>query len=710
MKPVTGIADGLGTGPTSSSIARMLRPRSIALLGVSSKAGSLAEIVLDNLERFAYRGEVYLIHRTLRELRGRPCLESVAALPFGVDCVVLAIPVAGIPEAIDACAARGVGSVIIFSGGFAELGAAGREQQERIAATARAHGIAVEGPNCLGYVNYIDGVPLTFSIVEPRPVTGASVAIISQSGAMAAALRAALHGRQLDIALAVSTGNEAVSGLEEFVEHALTMTQVRVLAVMAEHIRDPQRFLRLAREARAKGIVIVLLHPGRSMAARRSAVTHTGAMVGDHALIKTMLEHAAVLFVETLEKLVDLTDCALRCRKFPRGGVAMLSESGAYKAIALDYREIVNLSLPPPEGAAEAALNELAPGLIVASNPLDLTAQALGDPTLYDQAIGHLLANPACGSLLVTVILSSPLMAARKMPPVIAAMKKWAQTHAVFFAMLGEDSPVPDDIVATVREAGVPFFRSPERAMRALAQFSRWGGKEVPSLLAVPHAPRLPPGVIPEYRAKDLFEQAGLPVGPRRLATTLDAAIDTARAIGYPVVLKVQSATLGHKSDVGGVILNLQDDESLKRAWHTLQANVGAKAPEAQIEGVLVERMARGAMELIVGGRNDPAWGAAIVVGFGGVNAEVIDDVRLMPADLDADAVMAELAQLRGARLFEAFRGAGPRDMRALCDALVKLGRFLLAHPEVTEFDINPLLLYAEGEGCLILDALISCA
>lgn len=252
------------------AIERLLRPRSVAIVGASPSPGSLGAGVLANLERFGYRGDIHLINANRNEIDGRPCLKSPAELPMGVDCTVLAIPRAGILEAVKACGARDVGGIVIYAAGFAEAGAEGRALQDEVARVAAAHGMAIEGPNCLGYVNYVDGIPLTFGGTTPGPARG-GLGIVSQSGAMASVIRAALHARDIGISLTISTGNEALNGVEDFLDYLIDEPQTRLIALMVEQFRQPRRFLELARRARAAGKKIVLLYPGRSAAARRSA-------------------------------------------------------------------------------------------------------------------------------------------------------------------------------------------------------------------------------------------------------------------------------------------------------------------------------------------------------------------------------------------------------------------------------------------------------
>lgn len=692
-----------------SAMTRLLRPRSVALAGVSATSSSLAGKVLDNLERFGFSGDIHLVHPVRGEIRGRRCVPDTRALPVGVDCVVLAVPGDAVLAAIEGCAERGVGGVIVFSAGFAEAGAEGRAAQERIAEIARTSGMVIEGPNCLGMLNYVDGVPLTFSATDPRPLTEPGVAVVSQSGAMAAMLRAALHGRDIGVSFSVSTGNEAANGIEDFLDHLLGDPSTRAVALVAEQIRDPARFLRLVGRARALDKAIVLLHPGKSSEARAAAATHTGAMAGDHDVMRTVAENAGAIVVDTLEELVDVTEMAVRCRVLPHGGTAILGESGAFKAMMLDYCRDLGLALPQPTGAVAEAIAAAAPGLVLASNPLDLTAQPLVDPGLYAKTIEPLLADPRCGSIVLCIILSSADMARLKMPPVIDAVRRFAERRTMVFAMLGEDTPIPQTFVDEIRAAGVPYFRSPERALRAVARLSHHAATISSAGTPLPIAPATPlaSGVVPEHLAKRHLRAAGLPVGEGRLVASLDEAIAAAEHLGWPVVLKAQSPELSHKSDVGGVVLGLTDREALAAGWRRLHDAVSAAAPGVVLDGVLVEPMAARGVELILGAKTDPAWGPVVMVGMGGVLAEALHDSRILPADASEDRIRDALGRLAGAALLGPFRGAPPRDVAAVVAAVRAVGAFVRAHPEVAEIDVNPLVVHAEGEGVLALDALM---
>jgi acyl-CoA synthetase (NDP forming) len=687
----------------------MLRPRSIAIVGASPTPGALGQSLLANLERFAFAGDIHLVSATRSEIGGRPCLKSTSELPEGVDCATLAIPRAGILDAVKGCAARGVGGVIIYAAGFAETGPDGQKLQADIARIARDHGMAISGPNCLGHINYVDGIPLTFSACAPVPLAGRrGIGIVSQSGAMATVFRAALHPRDIAISHSISTGNEALNGTEDFLDFLIEDEATHVILMLVEQFRQPQRFLASARRAHAAGKPIVLLHPGRSAAAQASAKTHTGALSGDYEVMRALVAHAGVVLVDTLEELHDLGELMIRWPSPPRGGAAVISDSGAFKAMVLDFCEHSELDVPEPTGATRDALAALAPDLILPTNPLDVTAQSLVDPDLYRKGMKPFIEDPRYGSVVLSVVLSSPTHSQRKMAPVISALKDFGPPKPVLFAMMGEDSEVAPEIITQLRNLGVPFFRSPERALRALAKLAALRPPQgaLPAPAVSPGA-RLPSGVIPEFAAKRILTDAGISVPRAVLAKELNDAQRAAAQIGYPVVLKAQSAGLSHKSDVGGVVLRIAGDASLADAWGKLHADIASARPGLQLDGVLVEAMARPGVELILGARNDPDWGPTLTIGLGGIWTEALRDVRVMPAWLEPGAIADELRKLKGAVLLTGYRGKPALDVDAVADIAATLGRFVSAHPEVAEIDINPLVVYPKGEGAVAVDALI---
>jgi acyl-CoA synthetase (NDP forming) len=671
--------------------------------------------VLANLEKAGFSGELHLINPKRSEIHGRPCLPSIDTLPHGVDCAVLAIPRASVLESVAACGRRGVGAVIIFSAGFAESGAEGRAEQEKLATIARDYGMILEGPNCLGMVNFIDGVPLTFVLTPHTPHIGTEgIAIASQSGAMAAVVGVGLQSRELGVSFSISTGNEAVSNVEDYVEYLVDDDHTRLILMIVEHFRRPQKFLAAAARARSLGKHIVLLHPGRSGAARASAETHTGALAGDYQVMRTKVSRAGVVVVDTLEELLDVSEILIRCPALPSGGAAVLTESGAFKALTLDFCDIIGLALPTLSDVTAAALRGVLPDFIPPTNPLDVTAQALVDPELYGRTLPLILSDDRYGSLVLGIILTDEATSGLKFPPIVEALRRLKPSKPVLFAGLDEGAQISPVHVRELRALGVPFFPSPERAYRALARLTccsanavRRGASAVELGLKAGELPTLPGGVIPEYRGKEILAALGIRIPPGGLAHDMEEAQAIAARIGYPVVLKAQSADLSHKSDAGGVVLNLATPEAVAAGWKRMHIDIAHARPGLVLDGVLVEEMGAAGVELIVGAQNDPEWGPVLLVGFGGILTEALRDVRLLSPGLPVEAIESELLQLKSAALLRGFRGSPALDVRAAAEIVHRLGSLMLTAPQIREVDINPVIVYPQGQGAVALDALI---
>ncbi|KQX25121.1 MULTISPECIES: acetate--CoA ligase family protein [unclassified Sphingomonas] len=686
-----------------ANVGALLRPRSIAIVGASSSPSAFSRRLLANLERFAFPGEIHLVGRA-ETIEGRPCLPSVDALPEDVDLAVIAIGRESVPESVRRCGLRGVRSAIVYGSGFAETGEEGRRAQDELAGHAIDAGIALLGPNCTGLTNFVGNIPLTFGNSKPRAVKGPAIAIVGQSGGMVGAIRMALEARQLDISYTIATGNEAVLGVEDFLDELIGDETTRVILVFAEQIRRPDRFLHGAAKAQRAGKALLLLHPGRSAAGRQSAASHTGAMVGDHAAMRAAVDHAGIIRVDTVEELVDVAELVLRCPQPPQGGLAILTDSGAFKSLAGDFCETVEVALPPIERMRDALATEL-PAFISPENPLDVSAQALQQPDIYGRCGRLLLEEPGVGALLIAIMPSSPEFGLKAAQETLALLPDTGKP--VLYVLFGGDSPISPDLTPLLREAGIPFYRVPERAMAAIGHYMRHaasiGQQRTAALSSVPAMPADAGAAMPEWQAKQWLGRAGLPVPEGRLATDVEAAVAAAAGIGYPVALKAQSAALPHKSDVGGVILGIPDEAGLRDAFARMSGSIAIP-----LDGMLVEPMAKRGTELFVSARRDPAWGPMLTIGLGGVWVEALNDVRTFPADLGEVAILAEIRALRGARLLDGWRGEAAVDLSAVATVAAQLGALLTASPWVQEIEINPLLVYPGTGGVLILDALIA--
>ena len=696
---------------TGQPIARLLRPRSVAIVGASATPGALGASVLANLERLQFRGDIHLINPNRDRIGERPCLKSVDDLPAGVDVAVLAIPRAAVLDTVRALAARRVGAAIIFSAGFAEGGESGLADQRDLKRIADQSGMVIEGPNCLGFVNYVDGVALTF-VETPAIALGQrpGIGIVSQSGAMAAGGGGNAHQQ--------ATGTL----LFHFHRQRSRIRRgglCRVPARGSTHaghrngggaISPAATILEVGPTCSCPWQILGAAAPGRSSAARDSAATHTGAMAGDYSVMRTQVARRGVLVAESLEEFGDMIDVVLRCKMRPSGGSAVLTESGAFKALALDLCEDIGLPLPVLSDDTAPLLRAALPNFVPVSNPVDLTAQGLVDPDLYRRALAALIDDERFGCIVLCIIQTDAKTCAIKFPPIIEAIRNLAPEKPVIFAGLDDGAEVPAQFLAQLRALGVPYFPSPGRAFRAIARICAAPASSLDAgLTAAPVLSlSLNQGVIAEYRCKEILKPLGIPFPAGRLVKTLHAAVQAASELNYPVVLKAQSADLPHKSDAGGVLLNIKDDiAALTAAWTRLHANLEKSRPGLVLEGVLIEGMSKTGVELIIGGRNDAEWGPIVLVGFGGVQAEILKDVRLLAADLSPAEIVQELYRLKSGELLRGFRGMPPLDVEAAAYIVAHIGALLRAEPRIQEIDLNPVILYAQGAGALALDALM---
>lgn len=694
------------TYPDREHIARLLRPSSVAVVGASDKPGALGASVLGNLLRNGFAGTIYPVNPNRDRIGDLACLPSVDALPEGVDVAVLAIPQAFVLDTVRGLAARKVGAAIIFSAGFAEGGPEGLAQQAEIARIGRESDMVIEGPNCLGFVNHVDNAALTFVETLVTPPSAPALAVVSQSGAMAAVLCTTMLARQVPVSYSVSTGNEAASGVEHYIDWLVEDPHTQVVAMIVEQFRNPQAFLAAARAIHAAGKRIVLLHPGKSSAARESAATHTGAMAGDYALMRAKVERAGVIFAETLEELGDISEILLRSPALTAREVAVLGESGAFKALTLDLAEELGLPLAPLHDEDSPALRAALPVFVPVSNPLDITAQGLSQPAIYTNTLTALLSDDRIGAVVAGIIQGDPVTAKIKVPAILPALE--GATKPVIFAGLDEGAEIPAQYIKDLRAAGATYFPSTERALRALTRIGLAATRDLadhtPAPFAIP-ALENEAGVIPEYRSKALLAPLGLAFPRGGFAASAEDAVKAAQAAGYPVAMKAQAAALSHKSDAGGVILNLPDDAAVRAAWDRIHANVAAYDAGIALDGVLIETMGARGLEMIVGAKNDPEWGPVVLAGFGGVTAEILKDVALITPDLGEEQIIAALMGLKNAPLLAGWRGAPALDVRALARLIRQVAAVLVANPRLLELDLNPVIL--RREGLLALDALM---
>lgn len=699
--------------PVGMKLEPIINPASIAIIGMSSKPGSAGQAVLGNLLKSGYQGGIHLVGRSGGTIDGQPVLPDIKELPAGIDLAILMVPADAVLDTVKACIALGIRAAVCFASGFAEMGEEGRRQQIEIGEVARAGGLALLGPNTVGYFNYVDGfyVMMVGIDLPPRldPNAGPAIAIAAQSGGIGAHIVGSLEARGVPISYMLTTGNEADVGLAEVLNHYADDPATGAVIIYAEQIRSSSAFIAAARRARAAGKGVVLLHPGKSEKAQAAAQSHTGALAGNHSVMRLMAERAGVVVVDSLEEAIDVGQLLLRFPQPPVGGLALVTGSGALCGIAQDYAEPLGLEMPPISAEQAAILSEHLPAFLAPRNPLDLGTTVAFQPKLLELGIKALLGDQGVGSLVASFPLGEASLLDNWLSHFIAAVED--SSKPAILVVHSEDMPLSEAFVARARAHRIVLMRSPERAIRALAGLARSLRERAALGLEVPvtpltELPALEKGPTAEWRGKEILRSLGIKTPQGGLARSVSDAVAIAARIGYPVVVKAQAASLMHKSEVGGVLVGIRDEAALREAWERLHANVAKAKPGLVLDGALIEAMGERGLELIVGASRDAQWGPTVVVGLGGIWTEVLADVKLLPADLQRDRIVAQLHTLRASRLLTGYRGAEPIDLDAVADAVVAVGRLMLSAPQITEIDINPLVAYGQGKGAIALDAL----
>jgi len=686
------------------------RPRGIALVGASHDPVKLGHAVAANLVHCGYRGAVHFVNPRGGRLFDRPVYPHLEAVPDPVDLAVLIVPAAAVPDTLRACAARGVRAAVVLSGGFREVGSEGEALEEECRRLARALGIRLLGPNCVGLIDTHLPLDVTF-LPPPGPLPG-EVAFISHSGAICAAVIDWASGQGFGLSLLVSLGNQADLTESDVLAAVADDPHTRVLTLYLEGVRNGRRFVEEA-AAVARRKPIVALKVGRSAGGRRAAVSHTGALAGEEAAYDAAFRRAGVIRAQTSEELFDWSRALAWCPPPAGPAVAVLTNAGGPGVIAADAVERSGLRLAELQEGTQAALRQLLPPLASVGNPVDILASA--SPEQYAGTLRLLLADPGVHSVLV-ILPPPPRDPAEAVVEAIVPVVR-ASAKPVVVALMGE---------ALVRAAGerlraahVPDYRSPERAAGALAvlwQRAELLARPVSTPVRYPDVGRTEVGrllaglssaageVLPPEHAARVLAAYGIPHAPGELATSPEEAVEAAQRVGFPVALKVASPQIVHKSEVGGVLLDLLDAAAVAAGFARIVACARLAAPRAHITGVYVQRMVPPGQEVVVGAVRDLQFGPLVMFGSGGVEVEELRDVAFALAPLTEHDVEDLLQQTWAGRRLRGYRHLPPADQAAVRDVLLRLGQLVDDVPDIAEVEINPLRVFPAGQGAVAVD------
>ncbi len=697
-----------------TALHALFHPRAIAVVGASDDPVKIGGRPLAFLLRHGYRGGVFPVNPARPTVQGLPAFPSLAAIPEAVDVAVVVVPADRVLESLEACAAKGVRVAIVFSSGFAEVGEAGRREQALMRELAARSGMRIMGPNCQGFAHLPSRLVTTFaSPFLDEGLQIGPIAMVSQSGAMAGMIYEMARAAGLGLNYWVSTGNEADVQAAEILAEVVEDPETRVALCYLEDIKDAGRFREALRRAHHRDVPVFVLKSGRSAAGSRAASSHTGALAGEDEVYDAVFRDWGAIRCGDPADLLRLPQAFLHYREAgPR--VAVLSNSGGLGVLSVDL--CVELGLEVAEFAKEtvSGLSAALPDFAAAANPVDLTAQILSDPGMLMRVLPLLEADPGVDMIVFQIALFGAATDVDRFAREVAAVAR--STRKVVAVSCPQRR-----VVEMFRSAGVLAFDDGTIALRSLSclahateRRARWLERTTRSVPPPPPPPARHPmrqsreGFLNEWESRRLIGCFGLPLVETRLVTVADLAPRAAEELGYPVVVKVCSADLPHKSDVGGVAVGLADAAEVTAACRETEAEVRRRAPGAVIEGFLVQRQARGGLELALGVKIDPVFGPIVMVGAGGVLVEALRDFRLLLPPVDPTGAEEALRALRIGPLWDGARGQPPLDLPAAVDLLVSLGEAARSLAgAVEEIDLNPVLVRRRGEGAVVLDALV---
>ncbi len=710
----------------TTAMKALFHPKRIAIVGATPRPG-FANTIHSRILAGGYEGEVFGVTPRHQEVLGCHCYPTLDAIPGGVDKAIVVVPSGIVMDVLEQSERAGTKALNIITSGFGEQNDdAARERQLAIRDFARRTGIRIVGPNCLGIIS--TPAKMIAKSGGYTHVNRGPIGIVFQSGLLAYSIVIPQQDRDFGYSYVVTTGNEADLDATDFIRYMVEDDETRVIGCFIEQFRDPAKLLRVAAMAAEKQKPIVVLKVGRSEAGRRAARAHTGSLVGSDAIADAVMRQYGIVRVYSLDEMTE-TLAAFHSKRLPTGpGVGTIFVSGGAGGLISDLSHDLGISLPQLSPETVTKLSGVIPEYGTVGNPLDTTGQAATQPEITEGSLTSMAEDPNIHTVIYGQAYPSRVDLATPVGEVLRAMPE-RYPDKVFFIISLVAGKVADgrrrdeDPVEPVMDwDGVPFLQGAENSLRAVRSLIRYGEfhrawKEsgAPSSITSAVAAKARELVraadgkpLVERAAKELLALYGIPVTRETLVTTPDEAATAAGQIGYPVVLKIESPDIAHKTEAGGVLLGLKDESAVRAGFEQVIRNAHSYDANADIAGVLVQEMVSGGREMILGMSQDPEFGPAVAVGLGGIFVEVLKDVALGVPPLAERDSRSMLSRLRGKAILDGTRGAGPADVDAIVDILGKFSQLCLdLREDVSEIDINPLLVFDEGHGARVVDCLI---
>lgn len=681
----------------------LLSPSSIAVIGASSEEKKVGHIVLKNILTQGFCGEVFPVNPKVEEILGKKAYASVTAIEGQVDLAVIVTPGPTVPALLEECGKKGIKTVIIISAGFGETGTdEGHAREAELVATAKQYGIDMIGPNCLGVIRPSIGMNASFAGNLER---SGKTALLSQSGALAVALLDSAASLHMDFSLVVSMGNKAAMNECDFLELCRDDPETSVIGIYAESIVDGKRFMKTAREV-AAAKPVVLIKSGVSERGKKAVSSHTGALAGSDAAIDALCAQTGIHRAHTTEEFLDLLHVLSMQPPLLSSSIAIITNAGGPGILGTDAAERAHLILAELEPANAEALKALLPAAASVRNPIDILGDALGDR--YGSALKACAKDPNIDG--VAVLLTPQVMTpAEEVARAVVALRTSSPLMPIVTSFMGEKSV--GGAIAILHEHGIPNFPTPERAVAALAALvpaapvpgRGHSRKSSNSAATKGRCLEEQHGLLPENLTADLFRAYDLPLPSSVVAHDAEEAVSYAEKTGYPVVTKISSPQIIHKTDIGCVKVNIATAQELRAAFAEIMANAKRHAPAAELKGVLIQQYLPAGDEFIVGAVKDANFGHLVMVGLGGIYTELFRDTAFRIAPIGEDEAYAMLQELQSWKMLLGLRGKLQSDITALAQVIAKVSDLVRDNPQIIELDLNPVIV--RSDGVVIADA-----
>ena len=689
-------------------ISKLLRPRAVAVVGASEKSGFGGDTCRNILENQADTSHVYPVNPKKETVFGKKCYPTLADLPEEIDLVILCTSQKTIVDFLKQAKAKGAGAAVVYASGYSEVGTAeGKAFEKELVDAAKALDMVVMGPNCAGYINFGDDI-FSFAFIGDYKGKKGNIGFVSQSGQFCIDM---MKSAEMKYSFAISAGNSAMVQMEDYLNFLIDDSNTKVIALYLEGVKNPHKFEACLQKAMEKKKPVVILKAGRSPKGQATAASHTGSMAGSDKTYDAVFEKFGVIRADDMQDLRSTASLLATLRVLPKKpAFSAMCLSGGETAVSADTGFLHGIEYPDFSEITLKKLNDMLPDFATPRNPLDMTAALCYDADAFASGITTVMSDPSIEMGLVGLTISDKVTVSNDImfEGIRRAFEQIPDKPLAVMSFM--EAARNKELVERFQNAGIPVLPTTKygfRALQHLQDFILHDTIKREARLAIPEAHSANTRALSEYESKKLLADNGVPVDLGYIAKTKAEVKEYAEKIGYPLVMKVESNDILHKSDVGGVMLNIKSLEQAEEAYDKILANAAQHAPNAKINGILMQKMLKAGTEMIIGLNSDPQFGPMLLVGMGGVFVEVFKDAALYPVPLNHDEALHMLQALKSFKLLNGYRGNPPADIEALTDMMVKISDFAYRKKDtLKELDMNPLFVYPKGEGVAIADAL----